>query len=349
MESKKICLASDNWTPAHPLIMQAVIEANVGVAPAYGADPWTEEAEKLIQTVFKSPCQVFFVPTGTGANVLGLKIACRRHESVLCTDIAHLQYQECGAAESIVGCKLLSIPHQEGKISPSGLLKKLKSERAFGKHSTSPRILSITQSTEVGTVYTLQELEALSQIAKQENLLLHIDGSRFYNAAVCLNASFHEMLHAARADILSLGGTKNGLLGAEALVIFNPALKPASDYLQKQTLQLLSKMRYLSAQYIPFFKKELWHQLASHANQKAREIAQIIQSTAHLALSYPVETNQVFFTAPASWGALIQEQIFCYPWDQEKGEIRFIASWNTSDEDVKNVERALTEISRQPI
>jgi threonine aldolase len=348
MSQKKICLASDNWTPSHPLALQAVIEANEGIAPSYGSDPWSQEGEKLIQSVFKTPCQVFFVPTGTGANILGLKIACRRHESVLCTDIAHIQYQECGAAESIIGCKLLPIPHQDGKVSPSGLLKKLKSERAFGKHSTSPRVLSITQPTEVGTVYTVEELQSLSKIVKEENLLLHIDGSRLYNAAVSLNVALHEMFHDVHVDLLSLGGTKNGLLCAEALVVFNSDLQPGSDYLHKQTLQLPSKMRYYSAQYIPYFKNKLWHTLASHANQKAQEIAQIVKSTPHLALSYPVETNQVFFTAPASWIPLITEKIFCYPWDQEKGEIRFIASWNTSEQDVKDVKAAFAHISRHP-
>jgi threonine aldolase len=155
------------------------------------------------------------------------------------------------------------------------------------------------------------------------------------------------MIHAV--DILSLGGTKNGLMGAEALLIFNPLLQEGSDHLQKQTLQLLSKMRYVSAQYIPFFKLELWHTLATHANQKAQEIASLIKETPHLSLSYPVETNQLFFTAPASWIPLIQEKISCYLWNHEKNEVRFITSWNTSDQDVKEVRALFTELSRTPI
>ncbi len=343
MSQKKICLASDNWTPAHPLVMQAVMEANEGHAPSYGADRWTEEAQLRIQEVFRSKCKVFIVPTGTGANVFALELCCRRHESVLCTDIAHIQYQESGAAESIIGCKLLTVPHREGKATREALLKKLKSERAFGKHSTSPRVLSITQPTEVGTVYSIEELKSLSKLCKEENLLLHIDGSRFYQAAVSLGVGLHEMAH---GDILSLGGTKNGLMGAESLVIFNPALCEGSDHLQKQSLQLLSKMRYLSAQYLPFFKNDLWRTLAKQANERAQEIASIIKTTPHLSLSYPVETNQIFFTAPASWIPLIQEKIFCYPWDQEKNEVRFIASWNTSEQDVHEVKGVLAEVSR---
>jgi threonine aldolase len=349
VSKKKVNLASDNWAPAHPLVVKAIVEANEGPAAPYGSDLWTEAAQKLIQGVFRSDCKVFMVPTGTGSNVLALKLSCRPHESVVCTDIAHIQYQESGAAESIVGCKLLTVPHREGKLTPEAVLKKLKSEQAFGKHSTSPRILSITQPTEIGTVYSLKELKLLSELCKDENLILHIDGSRFYNAAASLKVHLHEMIHAIHVDILSLGGTKNGLFGAEALLIFNPALHAGSDHLQKQTLQLLSKMRYLSAQYLPFFKDDLWLTLASHANKRAQEIASMIKMTRHLSLSYPVETNQIFFTAPASWIPAIQEKIFCHLWDQEKNEIRFIASWNTSEEDVHYVKEALAEVSRNPL
>jgi threonine aldolase len=346
MPQKKICLASDNWTPAHPLVIKAITEANEGYAPSYGSDAWTEEAGSLIQKAFKSKCKIFIVPTGTGANIFALRLCCRGYESVICTDIAHIQYQESGAAEALVGCKLLTVPNQEGKVTAEEIVKKLKKERAFGKHSTSPRVLSITQPTEIGTVYTLAELKALSKLCKEENLLMHIDGSRLYNAAISLNVSLHEIAEAAKVDILSLGGTKNGLVGAEALVIFNPHLQEGSDHFQKQMLQLLSKMRYLSAQYIPFFKNDLWHTLATQANQKAGEIASIIKSTPGLSLSHLVETNQIFFTAPASWIPLIQEKIFCYPWDAEKNEIRFIASWNTSENDVKEIRSILSEISK---
>ncbi|HLB34158.1 MAG TPA: aminotransferase class I/II-fold pyridoxal phosphate-dependent enzyme [Chthoniobacterales bacterium] len=346
MPEKKICLASDNWTPVHPLIIKAITEANEGYAPAYGSDAWTEEAGSLIQKVFKNKCKVFVVPTGTGANIFALRLCCKAYESVICTDIAHIQYQESGATEALIGCKLLTVPNKEGKVTAAEIVKKLKRERAFGKHSTSPRVLSITQPTEIGTVYTLEELKALSKVIKEENLLLHIDGSRLYNAAISLNTSLHEIAEAAHVDILSLGGTKNGLMGAEALVIFNPSLQEGSDHLQKQMLQLLSKTRYLSAQYIPFFKNDLWHTLATQANQKAKEIASIIESTSGLSLSYPVETNQIFFIAPASWIPLIQEKIFCYPWDAEKNEVRFIASWNTSEQDVKEIRSILSEISK---
>lgn len=348
MIQKKVCLASDNWTSAHPLVIKAVIEANEGYAPSYGSDAWTEEAGNLIQKSFNNHCKVFIVPTGTGANIFALRLCSKPFESIICTDIAHIQYQESGAAEALVGCKLLTVPNQDGKVTPAEIVKKLKKEKTFGKHSTSPRVLSITQPTEIGTVYTLEELKTLAMLCKQENLLLHIDGSRLYNAAVSLNTSLHEITDAAQVDILSLGGTKNGLMGAESLVIFNQHLQEGSDHIQKQMLQLLSKMRYLSAQYIPFFKNNLWHTLATQANQKAKEIASIIQSIPGLSLSYPVETNQIFFTAPPSWIPLIQEKIFCYPWAAEKNEVRFIASWNTSEQDIKEIRSILSAISKHP-
>lgn len=341
----KIFMASDNWSPAHPLILKAVVEANEGYAPSYGGDQWTLEAQRLIQETFNASCKVCILPTGTGANMFALTVCCRRHESVICTDAAHINYQESGAAERIVGCKLLTVNHQAGKVTPETILRKLRSERAFGKHSTSPRVVSISQSTELGTIYSIEELKSISKLCKEENLLLHIDGSRFYNAAVSLNVSLAEMIECSQADILSLGGAKNGLMGAEALVIFNSELESGSDHLQKQTLQLQSKMRYLSAQYIPFFAQGLWKDLATQANQKAHEIADVIKSIPHLSLSYPVETNQVFFIAPEAWIPLIQEKIVCHSWDLEKNEIRLIASWCTSEKDVEGLKKALNEIS----
>lgn len=342
---QKICLGSDNYTPVHPRIMQAVLDANTGFAPAYGSDLWTEKARKLIQEALGRPAKVLIVPTGTGGNVLAMKLACKRHESVICADIAHLYYQETGSAESLVGCKLLTVPTHEGKVSCEAVKRKLRSERAYAPHSTSPRVLSLTQPTEVGTVYHMGELKALSDLCKEENLLLHIDGSRFYNAAAALNLSLSDMLKGIAVDFLSLGGTKNGLMGAEALVIFNTAFHSDADYLQKQNLMLLSKMRYLSAQYIPFFSEKLWHLLAAHANKQAQKIAAIIEKTPCLTLNYPHATNQLFFSAPPALIPHIQEKIACYIWNEEIHEIRFVCSWSTTDEDVAAVKEVLTHLA----
>ena len=332
---EKVCLASDNWSPAHPSILAAIAEANQGHAPAYGGDPWTQKAQAMIEKVFKRKCRAFFVPTGTGANILAFRLACRSYESVICSDMAHPHTQETGAAEAIAGCKLLTVPHHGGKLRPEAVLKRLSAERAFGKHSTSPRVLSLTQSTEVGSVYSLEELKAFSWLCREQNLFLHMDGSRLYNAAVSLGVGLDELIH--WVDLLSLGGTKNGLLGAEALLIFNPELDQGADHLHKQSLSLLSKMRYLSAQYLALFHDDLWHHLAREANQRAKEIGEILQEIPGCSLSGPVETNQVFFTVPASWNAQIQEKIFCYLWNAEKNEFRLVTSWDTSEEDVEKV------------
>lgn len=343
-EQHKISLASDNWSGAHPLIMQAVIDANEGYAKAYGADPWSDKAKELIEHEVGRRCKIFFVPTGTGANVFGLRLCLKPYQSVICSDIAHIHYQEAGAFEAIAQCKLLTIPHDQGKVRCVDVLKKLEKERAFGLHSTSPKVLSIAQPTEVGTVYSLQELASLSALCKENGLLLHVDGSRIYNALVCLEIELKDFIEAASMDVLSLGGTKNGLLGAEALLIFNETLEPGSDYLQKQTLQLLSKMRYTAAQYIPFFNNRLWRSLAENANNKACAIGSIIENLKGCTLSYPVQTNQLFLTVPEAWFSKIQEHIFCLPWDQEKKELRFIASWNTTDQEVSAVRSIMAKL-----
>lgn len=345
MSANKICLGSDNWSGAHETIINAVFSANEGYAAPYGGDTWTAQAVSLIQKAFKTDGKVFLVPTGTGANVLGLMLCCRRHESVICTDISHVHYQESGAFESIVGSKLLVVPHHQGKILPSEILKKLRSERAFGKHSTAPRVLSIAQPTEVGTMYSLDELRALGKLCKDEGLFFHIDGSRLYNAVAAQEIDLASIVSETNVDVLSLGGTKNGLMGAEALVILNPTIVAGSDHLQKQTLQLLSKMRFVAAQFIPYFSNELWRTLALTANRRAQEIASIIEAHPQCTLSYPVHTNQIFFTAPSHLVAQIQEKIWCLLWDQERNEIRFIASWSTTDEDVNAVREIFKTLS----
>lgn len=347
MSKPKINLASDNCSPAHPRIMQAIIDANDDAAASYGGDDWTLEAEKLIQKTFKAPCKIYIIPTGTGSNVFALMLACRRYESVICTDIAHINFQETGAFEAMVGAKLLGVKHKNGKLNPQDVKEKLHHERAFGRHSTSPRVISITQPTEVGTVYSLDELRALATLCRDENLLLHIDGSRLYNAAVFLGCDLHKIIDASKADLLSLGGTKNGLVGAEALLIFNPAILAGSDYLQKQSLQLMSKMRYLSAQFLPFFKDDLWRELALNANQKAKDIGAIIENLPGFSLNYPVESNQIFFTVPKHLMTEIEAKISCLPWNLQHHQIRFLASWNTSDDDVKKVGEILQAIARR--
>jgi threonine aldolase len=339
----KISIASDNVSPVHPDILKALFEANDGWAASYGNDPWTLEAIKVLQDTFKTAGKVFIVPTGTGGNIFALKIACRPYSSILCSSISHINCQESGAPEANIGCKLILVAATDGKVTPSAVKKQLTHERLSGKHSTLPKILSLTQPTEVGTVYSIEELKALSQLCKEEGLLLHIDGSRLYNAAVALEVPLSAITEAAKPDILSLGGTKNGLMSAEAVLIFNPLLDEGSDHLQKQTLQLMSKMRYLSAQFLPFFRNELWKKLAQNANDKAKKLAGYLEAVPGLKLNYPVQTNQIFFSAPPETIPFILENIGCILWNPDIHEIRFVTSWNTTDEEIEQVKQILAD------
>jgi threonine aldolase len=319
----------------------ALQEANQGYASSYGNDHFTQKAKSLIQKEVGRECQVLIVPTGTGANILSLKLALRCHESAVVTEMAHVQTNETGAAEAVVGCKLLTVSSILGKVTPDNVLKRIRSERLNGPHATSPKLLSITQPTEVGTVYTLEEIKALANLCREENLYLHMDGSRLYNAAVSLGVSLSTLTQ--YVDILSLGGTKNGLVGAEALVIFNPAFLGPEEYFRKQTLQLTSKMRYLSVQFFPFFEKGLWKQLATNSNKKALEIASILESCPGYRLNYPVDSNQIFFSPPKDKTEMILEHVYCYLWNEEKNEIRFVTSWNTTEEDVLRLRTFLNQ------
>lgn len=345
--NKKPNFASDNCSPAHPLILEAMLKANEGHAASYGADPWTIEAQRILENVFQADILSYFVPSGTGSNVLALKLACLRYESVICSEISHVHLQESGAFESIVGCKLLSVPHFLGKVRAEDVLQKIQAEKFSGKHATSPKVLSIAQPTEVGTVYSLNELRELSDLCKKEGLYLHIDGSRIYNAAVSLNADLHEITKSAGVDILSLGGTKNGLVGAEALLIFNPKLRAGSDIMHKQTLQLLSKMRFLSAQFIAYFTNNLWHTLATNANKQTAKLGTIIENSKLCSLSYPTKTNQIFFTTSKDVLPIIHQNIDCLLWDQEINQIRFIASWNTTDEEIEKTRQIFKKVTEQ--
>jgi threonine aldolase len=342
--SMNINFSSDNYAPTHPAILQAILEANSGYASAYGSDAWTKKAHDLISEILNRDCLCLMTPTGTGANVLSLKIACMRYESVISSDIGHINFQESGAFESVVGSKLLLVPHVHGKISIDSIFQVLNRERELGIHGTVPRALSIAQPTEVGTVYNLKEMKELSEFCKSESLLFHVDGSRIYNAAVSLNLDLAQIISALNCDILSLGGTKNGLMGAEAVVIFNSSLFKGAMHLHKQTLQLLSKMRYLSAQYVAFFSNNLWHSMAQNANLMAEQASKIIKHVPDFNLSYPVETNQIFVTTNLDWFKKLPEKISCLPWDQEKKEIRLITSWCTTNEDLENFKKVFTKL-----
>ena len=324
--------ASDNNATIHPDVLAAIARANVGHVTGYGHDYFTRAVEELFADHFGSGARTFLVFNGTGANVLALRAVCRPWEAALCARSAHLNVDECGAPEALAGVKLLSAEAENGKLTPAlveGLIFHVGDE-----HAVQPRVVSISQCTELGTIYTPREIGALADFAHRRGMVLHMDGARLSNAAAALGLPLRELSTDVGVDILSFGGTKNGLLGAEAVVFAAPELADGFEYLRKQSLQLASKMRYLAAQFDALLSGDLWLRCASHANAMARRLADAVRQAPRLEITRPVETNAVFATLPAAATAALQEQFPFYVWDERTGEVRWMCSWDTTEEDV---------------
>ena len=260
--------ASDNNSGVHPAIFKSMREVNTGHVVGYGDDQYTEKAIRVFKEKFGEETEVFFVFNGTGANVLGLSTVTQSFNSIICAETAHIQEDECGAPEKFTGCKLLPVEPVNGKITPGAIRHHLK---GFDfEHHSQPRVISISQVTEMGTVYQPHEIKALADLAHQNNMLLHMDGARIANAAVALNLEFREFTKDCGVDILSFGGTKNGMMLGEAVLFFNPELTKLTKYIRKQSMQLYSKMRFVGAQFLAYFENDLWKETATHANKMAR-------------------------------------------------------------------------------
>ena len=289
------CFASDNYSGCLPEVMQFLQEeVNQGHAVAYGDDPYTKEAQELIRKEFGEDVSSFFVTSGTAANVICLDSYLTKTGSVITADSSHLCQHETGAPHRLLGAKFLTIPNSTGKTTAKDIEETYHQEVKWGRHATKPEMVSITQPTEFGTVYKLSEINAISKICKKLNLKLHMDGCRIFNAAVSLGCSLKDTTFDQGVDILSLGGTKNGLLNAEAIVFKDAELSRQLPYKIKQMLNLQSKHRFLSAQYIPFFKSQLWYQAASNANKIAAELEIHLREHGLADPIYPVESNQIF-------------------------------------------------------
>jgi len=337
--------ASDNNAGVHPEVLAALAAANVGHAPAYGDDAWTARAVALLRREFGAAAQVHFVFGGTAANVLGLAALVKPHQAVLCSRNAHIAVHECGAPERFGGCKLVLLDDQDGKLSPAAVERELG---ALGDvHRSQPRVVSISQCTELGTVYTPAELRALSEHAHARGLLLHVDGARIANAAAALGVGLGAITTDVGVDVLSLGGTKNGLLGAEAVVFprGNPPGTAAADFefLRKAGLQLASKMRFLAVQFEALFTDGLWLRSAERANRAARHLAELARGVPGVELTRPVETNAVFARLPRDWIEPLQQAARFYVWDEPRCEVRWVTSFDTTDEDVERFAAALRQ------
>ena len=330
----KRSFASDNNAGVHPEIIDALRAANEGHVVAYGDDPFTERATKVFQKHFGKDIAVFFVFGGTGANVLGLKAITNSYEAIVSAETAHINVDECGAPEKFTGCKLLTVRTPDGKLRVDDIKPLL---HGIGvEHHVQPRVISISQATEMGTVYTKSELKALSSFAHDHNLLLHVDGARLANAAVSLNASFKEITTEAGVDVLSFGGTKNGMIYGEAVVFFDKKRAADFKYIRKQGMHLPSKMRFISAQFEALLGGDLWRRSAAHANRMARILASELEKIPQIKLTQPVESNGVFAEIPAKFVAALQKKYFFYVWDEETSECRFMASFDTAEDDIRD-------------
>ena len=336
--------ASDNNAGVHPEVLAALTAANAGHVRSYGHDALTERARELFRTHFGPRADAWFVFNGTAANVLGLGAVTRPYQAVICSDGAHIQVDECGAPERIAGCKLLPVRCPDGKLRPADLPPLLHG--VGDEHRVQPRVLSLTQATELGTVYSLEELRALVAAAHGHGLLVHLDGARLANAAVSLGLPFAACTTDLGVDLLSFGGTKNGLLGAEAVVFLQGTGGEAMAYLRKQGMQLASKMRFLAAQFVALLDGDLWQRNAAHANAMARRLADRVRGVPGITITQPVQANGVFARVPPVHIPALQASAYFYVWNPEQDEVRWMTAWDTTEADVDRFATAVREIVR---
>ena len=326
--------ASDNNAGVHPNILTALTKVNDGHVIAYGDDPYTEKASAQLRDIFGQETEVFFVFIGTAANVLGLSTVTQSYHAVICPETAHINVDECGAPEKFSGCKLLTCSTPDGKLTVDMIASHM---HGIGfEHHVQPRMVSITQATELGTVYTVDEIREIARYTHEHGMLLHMDGARISNAAVSLGSDFYEMTGGAGVDVLSFGGTKNGMMYGEAIIFFDQALCKDFKYRRKQGMQLASKMRYIAAQFSAFLENELWKENASHANRMARKLYDSVKDIPGLEVTREVESNAVFARIPSHVIPALQDEFFFYIWDEELSEVRWMCSFDTTEADIES-------------
>jgi len=324
--------ASDNNSGVHPNILKAIEKTNSGHVVGYGNDPFTQKAIEVFKQKFGDETEVFFVFNGTGANVLGLSTVTQSFHSIICAETAHIEEDECGAPEKFSGCKLLPVEPVNGKISPESIQHHLK---GFDfEHHSQPKVISISQVTEMGTVYQPDEIKALADLAHKNNMLLHMDGARIANAAIALNLDFKAFTKDCGVDVLSFGGTKNGMMMGEAVVFFNPENTENTKYLRKQSMQLYSKMRFVGAQFLAYFENDLWKETATHSNKMAQLLKKEVSKIPDVKITMPVEANGVFAQIPRNITQPLQEKFFFYPWNEKKSEVRWMTSFDTTEKEI---------------
>lgn len=324
--------ASDNNSGVHPKVLEAMAKVNRGHVIGYGDDPYTESAIKKFREHFGDEIEVYFVYGGTGANVTALKAVTDSFHSILCASTSHINTDECGAPEKFTGCKLVPLDSPDGKLTP-GLISGALRGRG-DEHQSQPKVVSITQTTELGTVYKPEEIRAIAEAVHGEGLLLHMDGARICNAAASLNCSFREITTDAGVDFLSFGGTKNGMMYGEAVIFFDADLSANYKYFRKQGMQLASKMRYIAAQFEALLTDDLWLDNAAHANRMARLLEEELRDIPEVEIVQPVEANAVFASLDGKYIPALQKEFYFYIFDDTVPVVRWMPSFDTSEEDV---------------
>lgn len=336
--------ASDNYSGVHPEVMEALVRANTEHMGSYGSDEVTARAKKLFQKNFGEDAEVLFVYNGTGANVVGLSLLTKSFNSIICSDLAHINVDESTAPEKLLGCKLVDVPSVHGKITPEQVEQKII--RVGDQHHPQPKVISISQTTEYATVYSIEEIKALSTIARKHNLYLHMDGSRISNAAVSLGQDFRTFTRDAGVDVLSFGGTKNGMMFGEAVVIFNHQLASDAYYLRKQGMQLHSKMRFISAQFEALLTDDLWKRNATHSNAMAKRLEMGLLGIPGVHITQSVDANGVFAILPKAITEALQQEMFFYVWNEQTNEVRLMCSFDTKIGEIDRFVAKLKELTR---
>jgi threonine aldolase len=340
--------ASDNNASVHPLVMAAMAGANRDHAVGYGDDEWTVRAVEALQRVFGKAAEPFLVFNGTGANSIALQAVTRSWGSIVCAQTAHIYVDECGAPARMTGCQLLPLDTPDGKLTPAMIEPHL---HVLGvEHHPQPAVAYISQTTELGTVYTVDEVRALAEFLHAHGMRLHMDGARLANACAALGCTLREITVDAGVDVLSFGGTKNGMMTGEAVVAFRPGIARDMKYIRKQSAQLASKMRYLAAQWLPYLADReaeeageagaagaapLWLENARHANAMAERLAEVLARRPEVRFTQKVESNQIFCILPPEILARLRERYFFYMWNDAAGEARFVTSWDTTSRDIE--------------
>ena len=325
--------ASDNNAGIHPIVLKAIAAINQGHCVGYGDDPYTLKVLQKFKEHFGRDSETFIVFNGTAANCLSLRTLTHGFEGIFCAEAAHIYVDECGAPERFTGCKLIPLPTQSGKLTIEAVTSAYHG--VGDQHHVQPRVISITQATEVGTVYTPDEIRALSSWAHNRKMFLHMDGARIANAAVSLGLNLRQVTRDAGVDVLSFGGTKNGAMGAEAVVVFNKKLAGDFLYLRKQGMQLASKMRFVAAQLDALLSGDLWKKNATHSNRMAKLLEREVKKIPRVKVVYPVEANGVFAQIPREAISKLQKRSFFYPWDLEKSIVRWMCSFDTTEDDIR--------------